>query len=96
MLSGIANCSQWVAAQVDGIKRIEEQLVRVLPSMPRESRRLLLDTLTLPDDARAKAIDDLYRDGQYSALCELAIDLEEDRQARALIARLRGEMELHG
>ena len=72
----------------------EEQLVRVLSSMPRESRRLLLSALTLSDADRARAIGSLYQDGRVSALSELLIDLEEDRSARALVAGLLREMEL--
>ncbi len=68
---------------------VDQRIEQAVADFPAELRPWLLQVLTAPADDRARAIGELYADGEAFALAELLIDMEEDpigEQVRAMVA----------
>ena len=64
----------------------EERMVEALAEYPPRVRSLMLEVLTIRDDAeRARRIGELHADERSRGFAELLIDLEEDPAARAFV-----------
>ena len=74
---------------------MERRLRGRLEAFPRAARAELLHVLMLPDFDRAGRIGEFWCYPESRGFAELLIDLEEDRNARAVVGMLREE-ELRG
>jgi hypothetical protein len=62
------------------------ELIAAMDALGEDGRNALLNVLvTLPDEARAKRIGDLYADPATRTMAELLIDLEADPMAKAIV-----------
>lgn len=69
---------------------IERRFEEALALYPLAVRAEMLRVLTLPDEARARRIGELYADERSRSFAEVLIDCEEDPAARAtLVGMLR-------
>ena len=62
------------------------ELIAATDALGEDGRNALLSVMvTLPDEARARRIGDLYADPSTRTMAELLIDLEADPTAKALV-----------
>jgi len=63
----------------------QQQLRTALAAIPAEVRAFALEVATVPDEERAGAIGELYKDEKLRTFGELMIDLEQEPAAWALV-----------